>query len=373
MKALHFLSLVLLAACSASPGDDDALPSSEGAAAEAPAEAARARAPTAGELELRCPTKAPFDTSIPGLADLCTQKVLVAAVGGMKLKLSRDDGATWRDSEIDPSATDAQIFGFASGNGVVAALTRRGVFTSVDLVTWSLAEATAGGFFGGAIAFANGTFVAGGNAGTFASTDGLTWAGYRSGDRYPSGAVADMRVREITFMLGTWLMVGDRDGGAVVRASPDGYGWSPDRTVGQTRTGSFALAAATVTSTVVVGECCGKETEGLIARSTDGAAWTANIDPTLKLRRLIADGTTFYGFADDRAVVTSTDGAAWSKVGTTPAAISVAAAGSGTLFAGDATRFFVSADAVAWRKVLELEAPSYNGRVGIVRALKPSP
>lgn len=367
VKLSFLLALATSAAfaCS-SPATEDPVPPLLPPPTTTGAQAPPPVADDAGALRLTCPKKAPFDTSIPGLVEQCTTRVLIAGLDRAVLKLSRDDGATWTDGAIDPAMPDAQSFNFATGYGVVAAMTRGGIYTSTDVKTWTRIPFAAGYNFNGAVTFADGRFASGGTGGTFGSADGVVWTGYRALERYPSGAVAGVDTFAVAFLGSQWILAGRAENKGIVRTSKDGLAWSESTNIGPQRSGAYSVAS-TKDHGVVVG-AAGAETEGVIARTTDGTVWADAVDKALGLRFVVSDGKRLVGFGQNRTL-TSTDGVAWTKLGDAPN-LDGAVFAENLWFGRNESVYFVSADAVTWKAVLTPGGGNYLGSVGFARILK---
>jgi hypothetical protein len=361
--------LVLLAACTSdelnpNPGRDRNATGADGGTAESTASLDN----DGGALRLTCPTKAPFDTTIPGLVDQCSTRVLIAGLDNAVLKLSFDDGATWSDAAIDPAVADISAYSYATGYGLVAAMTRHGIYTSADAKTWTKVTSTDTYNYSGAVAFANGRFATAGTGGSFGSEDGVVWTGYRAGDQYPSGGKAGVATHALGFFDGQWVLAGDASGKAIVRTSKDGLDWTADTDLVTPRTGTYASFAATADHAVILGGCCGMESEGVVANATDSAAWTPTVDKTLGLRFAVSDGTRLVAFTSTTTLA-STDGATWTKLGDAPA-LDDAVFADGVWFGRNAVEFFVSKNAVTWTSALKPSTANYTGSIGFARLLK---
>ncbi len=379
MKALLPASVLLLVlvplACSpASPGD----PATNATPPPAPSATAQDASPPpdaaiddggiigdGGALRLTCPKKAPFDTTIPGLLEQCTKRVLIAALDGAKLSLSSNDGATWTDPvSLDPAMVDPHVFNFATGNGLVVAMTRGGLYTSTDAKTWTLAPSTAPAAYNysGFVLFADGRFASSGNGGSFGSDDGISWMGYGAREKYPSGATAGVETFGMGFFAGQWILAGrERDTNvALYRTSSDGLGWSVDKNVGTApRQGAYGSVNVVQDQVFVVGA-------GIVARTTDGSLWSESANTTVNFA--VSDGKRSVGFAASQTF-TSTDGITWTKLGDAPTLYNAIFV-EGTWFGLDERSWYTSPDAVKWTAVLTPPTSNYVATLGYARILK---
>ena len=331
-----------------------------------------------GKLVIVCPTKPPFETTIPGLLEQCTKRVLIAGLDKTAMKLSDDDGLTWTDAALDPAMKDAQTYNYATGYGIVVAVTRGGLYTSHDAKTWTPVPFAAGYTFSGAITFAGGRFT-GGGSGTYGSADGVIWAGYHDSDIYPSGARAHTDLYSVVFLGGKWILSGrdginydaipdPNDGHAVVRTSGDGLSWSAPSDIGPPRAGGYSMAA-TETRAIAVGGDGTDEAAGVIAQTSDGVTWTEFVDKTRALRFVVSDGKRVIGFSANKTYA-STDGIAWTKIGGDTPRFESAVYAESFWFARSIDRFYTSADGLAWKEVLNPGKGSYGGNTGYARLLK---
>jgi|GEM_PF-6066761 len=317
-------------------------------------------------LELVCPTKAPFDTSIPGLVEKCTDRVLLAGFNQGRLLVSRDGGASFTEGEVFAASEEMSTVGFASGYGLLAAMTPRGVYVTSDAVAWTKVPATNSSSFSAAIAFHEGRFIAGGTGGTFSSADGRTWTGYVAGDVYPSGIKAGMGTHAAGFFNGRWLLAGELEGRPALRSSTDASSWA-DQPVGQPPVGRFTSIAAIAGHAVLVGAGAA-EGEALLAHSVDGITWTMRADAALGIRFVVSDGKRFVGFGN-AALFTSPDGTSWARAADAPR-FDGAAFGEGVWFGRAGNEYSTSADGVTWTRATTLPPGASAEAVGVARLLK---
>jgi predicted secreted protein len=336
----HIVLVVLLTGCSGIVGDelapDAGAPDAAGTDAGAPDGGASdggldagqpdagqpdagvdGGAPDAGGADAGCPLAPPFDLDAPGMS-ACTTPVLIA-VGNRTRRAVSFDGQTWLDDQLDDgncvngTCFDDGAFQAAFGLGYIVTASDFGIFTSADRGhTWVKAPAPAPQKWGEGVhvsdvVWTGKNFVIFSEQTAFTSSDGLSWQKHAialAGDHLAFGAVTvGQRGRVLATQNSTSINVSD-DHGVTWKTVAAGA--------------SFKSLASNGALMVGVGNAV----RGV---STDnGDHWTIFADDcTLNEPSRCVGSASMVLFHDGKfvftgsnAVLESTNGTTWSKVGT---------------------------------------------------------
>lgn len=227
--------------------------------------------------------------------------------------LASTDGLTWT---LRAAGTNLFRGTYGAGRFVYTASSNV-VSYSTDGITWTQAivagAANANTPAISDLAFANGKFVAVGRGDTFnavayTSADGATWTASAA---FPSGNTA---LNSVSAGSSSFFAASQRGG----YSSADGITWTQRTSVlpiAQRQTD--ANAESTSWTAAANGQFFVLGSYGSIITSTDGATWTRRSTGTVNdLSGLIHDGTRFVATGAGGTVLTSPDGAAWTTVTT---------------------------------------------------------
>ena len=246
------------------------------------------------------------------------------------------DGLTWRPHLIQ--TFKERLIGVAHGNGLYAAISSTGLWTSPDGVTWTsafvvtnLTGPTATPLT--AITFGGGRFVALGEGFSIASSDGVFWATHATGTNATMNAV--------TFGQGRFVAVGSY---GTVLTSTDGASWIPAR--GGTNevplygvsygNGRFVAVGFEVSTSVILG-------------STNGLSWSPANNPTsLPIDAVTFGQNAFLAVGAPGVVLSSSDGVIWTNQGTPSYELGGLAYGRNTFVATASNQVLTSPDGVTW-------------------------
>ena len=212
-----------------------------------------------------------------------------------------EDGAQWRDIEVDSVPVDAVTYGadkFVAVGTILAGLLRGTAATSPDGVTWT---PSAFAFSHGlrSVAYGDGLFIAVGSGLTATSLDGIVWSETLFGEKFP------YQLYDVVYGNDTFVVTGNR--GSVLTSS-DGAAWE-GRSSGLS--GVFSLRAIAygsgrfvavgdeyiVRGEFVTGEGYGTErpvTRSAIIASQDGVSWDVQYTSTSQELRDIVYGNGLF-------------------------------------------------------------------------------
>lgn len=223
------------------------------------------------------------------LRDMTQAKGAYVAVGDKGRILTSADGKRWTGQSFSANPLKAVAFGadrFVAAGG-------RWIVASWDGLNWSSEAVLPEASEVNDLTFANGVFLAVGDAGKiWTSPDGAVWTERTSG--------VGERLVSVAFNAGEFLAVGDK---STILASTDAANWT---------------LRANPTSSELTGVVHGHAgyvatgQDGLILRSTDGVAWTPIQLPLRVALDKVAYGGGQYVVTGSETIFTSVDGVTWS-------------------------------------------------------------
>ncbi len=264
--------------------------------------------------------------------------------------MTSTDGVTWKKTtgpHFSQLAEDGSDFSLATnlsfGNGVFLGLEEDSssngpynTYTSPDAVTWTAHPIS--NAWGNAIASSPAGFTLVYNGGAIYTTadDGVTWK--------PTSS-ATISATATAWGNNMYVIVGT---GGSIYTSPDGTNWT-SRSTAPLASKNFKSVVYGKNGFVAVGSDAnsGAPSE---ATSVDGVTWLAQTEPSLSPSTAVASGNGTYVGIGGSTVYSSTDGVAWTKRASDPAAAALNAAtfGNGTfMVVGDST-IMTSPDGVTW-------------------------
>lgn len=204
------------------------------------------------------------------------------------------DAVTWTRVPLDGVPND-----LAFGNGRYVAVVSASALVSADLTAWTKTDLPVGGGAreARAITYGPAGFTAVGAAGSiFSSADGTTWVN-RATNRMPDN------LRRIAYADGRWLVAGE----AGVYASDDGVAWDTAATFASREWGSASVAYGN-------GLALASGGGPTLLRSTDrGVTWTGVSVPPGKFNQLAFLDGRFVAVVDSQRLKTSADGLSWTE------------------------------------------------------------
>jgi hypothetical protein len=254
-----------------------------------------------------------------------------------------DRGVAWA---ARTSGITARLNAVTYTGSLVVAVGEGGVIlTSADGIDWQAEfSGTTAGLRG--VAWSGSRLVAVGENGTLlASDDGHAWSA-------ATGGVANHDLEDVAWSGATFAAVGEATltDSLHILVSADGLSWSPAPVPGSDR----ELRAVTWSRSefLAVGKGGGSGGGGLdsaiVVTSPDGASWTRRaVGPAASLQDVAWTGSHYVAVGSISTVMTSADGIAW-EAGPAPAISLEAVAWSGTTLVSVGTGIFASTDGAAW-------------------------
>jgi hypothetical protein len=250
------------------------------------------------------------------------------------LSAMSSDGLTWTLHSI--TSFRERLIGVARGNGVYAAISAAGVWTSPDGVTWANVYAISNRPAQSAlsaITYGSGRFVAVGTGIAVTSTDTNSWVPHATG--------TDETMNSVAFGQNLFVAVGH---GGTLFSSTDGATW---------------ISAGGVTNQVIwngVNYGNGRfvavgfdDSTSVVLTSTNGLSWSNANHPTTSTINTVAFGEDkFVAVGAPGVVLTSSDGESWTNQGSPNYEVEGVAYGKGTFVATAFERVLTSQDGTAW-------------------------
>jgi len=242
--------------------------------------------------------------------------------GGNNGKIAySSDGIAWTAVEDSKFSTDDRIYGIVYGGAegqekfiavsitvVNNRVTGNKIATSTDGTTWSLVSTAADVFNNSSnirIAYCGGKFVV--HGGTMAtSDDGMTWTGVSFNIFGNNGDI-----NAIAYANGTFVAGGGSRGDQCIATSTDGTTWTLSDTTNFGTTDNTVYAITYGNGKFFIGT----RYASYIYSSTDGKGWTYCSTNNLDAVRAIAYGNSkFFAVGDKGKIATSDDGSTWTRV-----------------------------------------------------------
>lgn len=257
-----------------------------------------------GRTWSRHPIPAEVIPFYPYLGDFTYGNGQFIVVGTDATLLLSSDGKTWSRAHLKmESSRRIDLRHVSVANGLMIATGDNGlILTSVDGQTWTERNRwTAWDHFLHDAAYGNGRFVTVGDHGLHISEDGYEWESCSLGEAYSLWSITFDGNR---FLAAGWEWTEQRENLPRLFASKDGQSWSVYDP------GTDRLLRA-VTSNgrrmVAVGD------GGTILSSVDGAAWSkSKLEQSVDLTDLLYAGGLFVAVGEEGTVLTSPDGLKWT-------------------------------------------------------------